>query len=200
MNYLKLQQIKKLYFNYQDVARIFGISQQSAKVTINRYQKQGLLLRLKRNMYITKDRWINLTREQKFLLANIIQTPSYVSLMTALEYYDISTQMQQNFVESIAIKRTKQVEISETIFNYTKIAKNLYFDFVKSSGFFIAKPEKAFLDAIYLMSFGRYSLDIASLDFSKLDFEKIDSMLQAFPLKTRKYLEDNEHIRTARNI
>ncbi len=191
MNYFKLQQIKKIYFNYQDVARIFGISQQSAKVAINRYQKQGLLLRLKRNMYITKDRWTNLTREQKFQLANVIQTPSYVSLMTALDYYDISTQMQQNFVESIAIKRTKHVEISETIFNYTKIGKKLYFNFVKSNDFFIAKPEKAFLDAIYLMSFGRYNLDIASLDLNKLDFEKIDSMLQSFPLKTKKFLASN---------
>ena len=197
MRFLQLQNIEKLYFGHEDIARAFGITLQSAKVTANRYIKQGLLIRLKRNIYVLKEKWISIDREREFLLANIIQVPSYISLMTALDYYEITTQIQRDFVESIAVKRTKGVEIEQTFFNYTKINTDLYSGFSRTRGFFIAAPEKAFLDAVYLMSFGRYRFDIPSIDFSKLNLEKIEDMARLFPLKTQSFLNKNEYFREA---
>ncbi|MDL1960020.1 MAG: hypothetical protein LWX01_00400 [Deltaproteobacteria bacterium] len=197
MRFLQLQNIEKLYFGYEDIARALGITLQSAKVTANRYTKQGLLIRLKRNIYVLKERWISIDREQEFLLANIIQVPSYISLMTALDYYEITTQVQRDFVESVAVKRTKGVEIEQTFFNYTKINTDLYSGFSRIRGFFIAVPEKAFLDAVYLMSFGRYRFDIPSIDFSKLNLEKIEYVARLFPLKTQSFLNKNEYFREA---
>jgi len=197
MRFLQLQNIEKLYFGHEDIARAFGITLQSAKVTANRYIKQGLLIRLKRNIYVLKEKWISIDREREFLLANIIQVPSYISLMTALDYYEITTQIQRDFIESIAVKRTKGVEIEQTFFNYTKINTDLYSGFSRTRGFFIAAPEKAFLDAVYLMSFGRYRFDIPSIDFSKLNLEKIEYMARLFPLKTQSFLNKNEYFREA---
>jgi len=197
MRFLQLQNIEKLYFGHEDIARALGITLQSAKVTANRYTKQGLLIRLKRNIYVLKERWISIDREQEFLLANIIQVPSYISLMTALDYYEITTQVQRDFVESVAVKRTKGVEIEQTFFNYTKINTDLYSGFSRIRGFFIAAPEKAFLDAVYLMSFGRYRFDIPSIDFSKLNLEKIEYVARLFPLKTQSFLNKNEYFREA---
>jgi len=197
MKFLQLQNIKKLYFGYEDIARALGITLQSAKVTANRYIKQGLLIRLKRNIYILKEKWVSIDREQEFLLANIIQVPSYISLMTALDYYEITTQVQRDFIESVAVKRTKGVEIKHIFLNYTKINTDLYSDFSRIRGFFIAAPEKAFLDAVYLMSFGRYNFDIPSIDFSKLNREKIEYMARLFPLKTQSFLNKNEYFREA---
>ena len=193
MKFLQLQNIKKLYFGYEDIARALGITLQSAKVTANRYIKQGLLIRLKRNIYILKEKWVSIDREQEFLLANIIQVPSYISLMTALDYYEITTQVQRDFIESVAVKRTKGVEIKHIFLNYTKINTDLYSDFSRIRGFFIAAPEKAFLDAVYLMSLGRYSFDIPSIDFNKLNLEKIEYMARLFPLKTQGFLNKNEY-------
>ena len=197
MRFRELQNIKKLYFGHEDIARVLGIRLQSAKVTANRYIKQGLLIRLKRNMYVLREKWTSIDREQEFLLANIIQVPSYISLMTALDYYEITTQIQRDFIESIAVKRTKGVEIEQTFFNYTKINTDLYSGFSRTRGFFIAAPEKAFLDGVYLMSFGRYSFDIASIDFSKFNPGKIENMVGLFPLKTQKFLNKNEYFREA---
>jgi len=197
MKFLQLQSINKLYFGHEDIARALGITLQSAKVTVNRYIKKGLLIRVKRNIYILRDKWANLDREQRFILANIIQVPSYISLMTALDYFEITTQVQRDYIESIAVKRTKGVEIEQSFFNYTKIQTDLYAGFSRTRGFFIAAPEKAFLDAVYLMSFGRYSLDISSIDMNKLDRVKIDFMVRSFPLKTRNYLDKNEYFRKA---
>ena len=197
MRFLHLQNIQKLYFGHEDIARVLGITLQSAKVTANRYIKYGLLIRLKRNIYVLKEKWASIDREQEFLLANIIQVPSYISLMTALDYYEITTQVQQDFIESVAVKRTKGVEIDQKYFNFTKINTDLYSGFSRTRGFFIAAPEKAFLDAVYLMSFGRYSFDIPSIDFSKLNLEKIGYMGRLFPLRTQGFLNKNEYFREA---
>ena len=197
MNFLELKKIEKLYFGYEDIARVLSITPQSARVTANRYVKKGFLIRAKRNIYLLKDRWLDLTREQKFILANIIQTPSYISLMSALEYYEITTQIQQDFIESIALKRTKEVELDHTFFNYIKINPVLYSGFFRIRGFFIATPEKAFLDAIYLKSFGRYQLDISSIDFSKLKRKKVEEMAAMYPEKTKSYLRKNEYFSAA---
>ena len=197
MSFLELKKIEKLYFGYEDIARALSITPQSARVTANRYVKKGLLIRAKRNIYLLKDIWLELTREQKFILANIIQTPSYISLMSALEYYEITTQIQQDFIESIALKRTKEVELDQTFFNYIKINPVLYSGFFRIRGFFIAPPEKAFVDAIYLKSFGRYQLDISSIDFSKLKQNKIEEMAAMYPDKTKAYLRKNEYFSAA---
>ena len=166
MKILELNKIRKFYFGYEEISKVLGISLQSSKVSANRYIKQGLLIRIKRNIYVLKERWNRIEGDEQFILANLIQVPSYISLMTALDYYEITTQIQRGFIESIVVKRTKEIEIENSVFNYTKISPNLYFGFRKEKDFFIATPEKAFLDALYLMSHGRYSLDIDSIDDS----------------------------------
>lgn len=195
MKYFQLRDIKKLYFGYEDIARILGISQNSAKITAHRYVKQGMLIRVKRNIYILKERWTSFDREQKFIIANIFQAPSYISLMTALDYYEITTQIQRDFIESVVIKRTIRKEIDHTVLNYTKISADVYWGFLKHQGFFVAEPEKAFLDGVYLMSFGRYELDMPSIDFNKLDLGKIERMAQSLPLKTQNFLNKYEYFR-----
>ena len=197
MNLLKLRKIPKPYFSYEDIARILGISEASARVTASRYVRQGLLLRMKRNMYVLPEVWNVADREEKFIIANLGQTPSYISLMTALDYYEITTQIQRDFFESMAIKRTKEIALNSSVFQYTKIAPNLYFGFKKEKGFFIATPEKALLDAFYLMSFGRYSLDLSSLDAEKFDKAEVKYLSEKFPVRTRNMLKKYGCLKTA---
>ena len=197
MKILELSNIPKLYFGYEDIARVLGISDSSARVSASRYVSQGALLRIKRNMYVLREVWNAAAREQKFLLANMGQTPSYISLMTALDYYGITTQVQRDFVESIAVKRTKELPVNGHIFRYSKIAANLYFGFKREKGLFIATPEKALLDALYLMSYGRYALDISALDVTKLDRDEIKRLSLEFPLRTQNWLKQHGYITTA---
>ena len=109
--------------------------------------------------------------------------------MTALDYYEITTQVQRDFFESVAVKRTKEIHLNSSVFRYAKIAGNLYFGFKKEKEFFIASPEKALLDAFYLMSYGRYSIDTSALDAGKFNEDEIKRLSKAFPLKTRKTLK-----------
>jgi predicted transcriptional regulator of viral defense system len=182
MNINKLRAIKKLYFGYEAIAKALGIASASARVCANRYARQGFLVRVKRNIYVRRDTWETLSQEELFCLANIAQTPSYVSLLTALGFYEITTQMQRNFIESIAIKRTKEISVAGVSFNYTRIQLPLYRGFVKSGDFFIASPEKALLDALYLMKRKVYSIDLSAIDFNKINLRKLKKEARFFPV------------------
>ena len=197
MNYTKLKSIKKIHFGYEEISRVLGITPESARVTVNRYVGQGILLRIKRNLYILRDKWDTMTQEEKFAIANMAQVPSYISLMTALGYYEITTQVQRGFIESVAVKRTKKISVLDTTLNFTKIGQGLYFGFIKEKNFFIATPEKAFLDAVYLMSLARYNFDWTSIDRDKLDMAKIKTIAGKFPQKAREVLKKHGYLTKA---
>ena len=97
--------------------------------------------------------------------------------------------MQPAFIESIAIKRTKEIHINESFFNYTKINQDFYDGFVKHNNFFIATRGKALLDACYLMSLGRYYFDKSAIDLNKFDLDLLVIEAKKFPEKTQNFME-----------
>jgi len=186
MNYSKIRKLKdKLYFSIENIENYLNVKKSSARMFCSRYVKNGLFIRLKNNFYTLRENWEKITQEELFLITNSIQVPSYISFMSALCYYDISTQVQRNYIESAVLKRSNTYEIENTLFNYYKLKNNLYFGFQKLNGFFIATKEKAFFDSVYLYSLGRYKFDVSSLDLDKLDRKKIKNMLKYFPEKTK---------------
>jgi predicted transcriptional regulator of viral defense system len=197
MRIFELNSIKKLYFGYEDIGRVLNISPASARVSASRYVKLGLLMRLKRNTYILRERWNTASREEKFTLANLGQVPSYISLMTAMDYFEITTQVQRDIIESTALKRTKEISLNGSLLRYSKVSQKLYFGFTRHQEFFIATPEKAFLDAVYLFSLGRYALDFAALDKDRLNRTEIMRMVRNYPLKTKRFLEKNGYFSSA---
>jgi len=147
-------------------------------------------MRLKRGCYAKTETLSHLDQIDLFRIANILQVPSYISLRTALSYYGITTQMQKGFFESISVKRTKTFQIGGLSFHYIKIRPDLYKDFIKRDGVFIALPEKAVLDIFYLASLGRYSLDGCSLDITMIDMGMLAEFSALYPPKVRKYFEE----------
>jgi len=176
----------KLFFSVSELADILGIKENSARVFASRYAKKGIFVRLKRDFYVLKQNLNMYNNEQLFKIANFLQVPSYISFMTALGYYGITTQVQRNFFESAALRRSISFEPAGLIFNYYRIKKVLYFDFIRVNDFFISTKEKAFVDAVYLWSFGKYTIDFDSLDLDKLDKERLKSVIQPYPEKTKR--------------
>ncbi|MDD5258531.1 MAG: hypothetical protein PHD29_01025 [bacterium] len=190
-NILLMQELsQRLYFSTAEVAEILGIQVPSASVFCSRYVKKGLLVKLRNNYFTTAQKWQNITDQELCQIANILQVPSYISFMSALSYYEVTSQMQQGFVESAALKRTITYEAKGVIFKYYKLQKQYYGDFVKQGSLFIATKEKAFLDAIYLYSFGKYKIDLNSLNLGKLDQLKITKIIKRYPGKTRKIVRN----------
>jgi predicted transcriptional regulator of viral defense system len=176
---------RKLYFTTEDLANLFEIKPESAKVLATRYTKKGIFIRLKKDFYVLSQNWQNYSLNDYLKLANLIQVPSYISFMTALNFYEITTQLQRDFIESAAQKRTVKFDIKGTLFSYYKLKKSLYFDFIKQDDVFIATKEKALIDSIYLYSFGKYKIDINSIDLTKLDKRKLKKLITLYPNKTK---------------
>jgi len=177
MKVLELNKTNKLTFSVDDLASILSITKESAKVSANRYVKNNYLIRLKNNLYIPLDKFNGLTETELFKIANLIQVPSYISFTTALCYYNITSQQLQGIIESAAIKRTKKITAKNIRFDFILLKKNFYNNFIFIKEFFIATPEKALADVIYLSSMDRYQCDFEAIDFKKIDKETVTKLL-----------------------
>jgi hypothetical protein len=146
------------------------------------------MIRMKRDLYALTENWRHLQAADFYRAANRLQVPSYVSLTTALSFHRATTQVQQAWLESIAVKQNLY-DVQGTAFRYFKVKKSLYFGFVRQDGFFMATPEKALWDAVYLQSLGRYALDAAALDLNKIKKAILDDMAPSFPERAVELME-----------
>ena len=187
MNIEQLNNAKKFLLEIEDIEKLLSISKESAHVAAARYVKNKRLFRLKRGLYITPVKFNRLSEDELFKIANLLQTPSYISLTTALSYYEITTQQQRNFIESAALKRTKSFRVNDIEFTFSLVKKPFYYGFELKNSFFIATPEKAFADSLYLTSLGRYSCDFDAIDFSKLNIQLVDDFIKRTNALTKRF-------------
>ena len=87
----------RLFFSTQDVADTYGMTIPSAYVLCSRYVRPGTFIRLKKNLYVLERNWERYGKSEFFQICNFFQVPSYVSCMTALAYYGITTQVQRDW-------------------------------------------------------------------------------------------------------
>lgn len=188
MDLPKLEIDDRLFWTNQSLSEYLGISEESTRVLCSRYTKKGLFIRLRSNMYLLRSKISRLVQEDFFYLSNLLQTPSYISFMTALSSQNITTQITRGVIESVSPVRSKEYLVESQFFSYHKIDPDLYFGFERIGRFFIAKKEKAFLDCLYFKSLNRYSLDITSIDIKKLLLPILKKMAKRFPDKTQDLL------------
>ena len=60
----------------------------------------------------------------------------------------------------------------------------------------MASPEKALVDAVYLVSFGRYALDFAAIDPGKINTNAIGKASAPYPNRTKKLLRQYGYLKT----
>src|SRR3989339_1151942 len=186
MQYLKLNELDALpFFTTEDVSRIMGLKKESSHVFCSRKVKAGLFLRLKKDFYLTTARWQRSSESGFFHIANFLQTPSYISCMSALSFTGVSTQVQRDWCESVSLKRSLTYTARDREFHYFKFMKNFYFGFGKIGDVFIARKEKALVDACHLTALGRYAFDADSLDLERLDRDVLQEMSAPFPKRTQ---------------
>jgi len=179
---------KRKFHTIRDLSEILKLSLHATRVAMSRKAKSGQVLRVKRDLYILSEEFKDFGFKEIYQLANLIKTPSYISYQTALSYYEISTQMPASLFESATPLRPHTFLVQNIRFQYHFCKETFYFGYSKVDGVFIADPEKAFVDALYLMSLGRYALDKAALDLTPLNKNKINKYLQKYPKALKIYL------------
>jgi predicted transcriptional regulator of viral defense system len=120
---------------------------------LSRWNKDGLIVQLKKGFYLLNpnDRAIN---PSKFFLANQLVFPSYVSLESALAYYHLIPEGVYQVTSVTTGKPAKYIS-PEGTYAFRHVKKSLFFGFEAirdERGFeiFLATPEKALLDFLYL--------------------------------------------------
>jgi predicted transcriptional regulator of viral defense system len=187
MNYKKLQKLKgRFSFCNKDLQNLLKLTPESARVIASRHTKDGFFIRLKRDFYVLNENWEHFSFEDFLKAANLILSPSYISFLTALSFYKLIPQGQGDIFESVSLSHSLKTKVDQVTFKYSKLCKKSYFGFIKKGEIFIATPEKAFVDLVYLYSFGKYKYDLSSINVDAFDKNRLKGILKAFPENTRK--------------
>ena len=138
-------------FNLNDVRKLDpGFHRQQ----LYYWHKQGYIKPLAGGYYILADRAMD--EMVLFMTANKIYEPSYVSLESALAYYQIIPETVLG-VTSVSSRKTKQYESAWGVFSYRSVKPQYMIEYqvIETSPgikFKIAYLEKALLDYLYLNS------------------------------------------------
>jgi predicted transcriptional regulator of viral defense system len=122
---------------------------------LSRWSKNGLIISLRQGYY-TFPEYISLP-DYPFLFANIIYSPSYISLYSALSFYGMIPESVLQ-ITSVSSLKTASFKNNSGVFTYRSVKDELMFGYTAKQlaggrSFHIATPEKAILDLLYLYPF-----------------------------------------------
>ncbi len=153
-----IEQLKNQpYFTKKVVYQLserYGVKNATIDSYISRSLKRKEIISLRKGLYVTADFYSknkgNIS--YKFYLANVLRKPSYVTSWTALQYYDLTTEIIHT-VTSVTPKVTRDYKTKIGTFSYQSLKEEMFTDFVSVNdkfNFFIASPSKALFDLLYL--------------------------------------------------
>lgn len=130
----------------------FGKNHQALRNQLSRWQKQGLVVKLRRGIYLLNesDRKIQTSRA---FVANQLYRPSYVSLEYALGFYGLIPE-QVIDMTSVTTRKTACFRNELGNFSYQHLSPGCFRGFRAATDeagvkYFLAEPEKAVVDFLY---------------------------------------------------
>lgn len=161
------------------------------RVQVHRWLKEGDLIQLKRGLYLLNVPGAK--RPPDFFLSNKIIFPSYVSMESALSYYNLIPEAVYSTV-AITTKKTNSFKNTVGNFVYHHIKRELFMGYgrveIENFQVYLASPEKSILDYLYL----KY-IDIEELEglrFQNLDIlngDKLINFSEGYPERVKKMVE-----------
>jgi predicted transcriptional regulator of viral defense system len=142
---------------------------------LSRWVRSGRLIQLKKGLYTLAAPYRKVTAHP-FVLANAMKKASYVSTQSALAYYGMIPEYVPAVI-SVTTQRPEQVETSLGRFVFRHIKSDWFHNYKQTelgSGqkAFVASPEKALLDLVYLTA-GADNYDFLA-ELRLQNFEQLD--------------------------
>lgn len=150
-------------------------------VNLVNWQDKGYLLKLRNTWYAFPDALK--TEADLNLVANLLRKPSYISLETALQFYNW---IPESVFSIASVTTSKPVEWKTPVghFSYRSVQPRLFFGYQTVEGqsvtFNIAGPEKTLLDLLY---FNPTLTEVADFEGLRLNREEIAGRLDLDRLK-----------------
>lgn len=143
-------------FTTSQFALLFQLPKPQTKYFLDKLIDEELLTRLKKGLYSLKT---DPPTEQE--IANALYKPSYISFDYALAYYNLIPEMVYE-VASATTKPTRLFSTEILVFGYYSIKTVAFTGYtLKQEGdrrFYIAEPEKALVDYLYILTLGQRGL------------------------------------------
>lgn len=144
------------YFELEAVRQIFPDPDAHLKNQLSHWAKQGKIEQLRRGKYLLGDNYRKFT-PSAFYVSNYLYRPSYVSLEAALQYYGLIPEAVAS-VQAVTPKHGREWFNNLGRFKYRSIKQARFWGYRENvldsipaqNRFFIAEPEKAVLDMMYL--------------------------------------------------
>jgi predicted transcriptional regulator of viral defense system len=139
---------------------------------LSEWVQMGKLWQLRRGLYALAPPYQKIV-PHPFLVANRLSPGSYVSLQTALAYYSLIPE-QVAVITSVTTQRPGTWQTPQGVFTFQHIQPALLFGYERvlvapGQYAFMAMPEKALLDLVYLQPGGDSAAYLASLRLQNLD-------------------------------
>jgi predicted transcriptional regulator of viral defense system len=165
-------------FSVQDVKKQFPSMN---LMNLVRWQEKGYILKLRNRWYAFNDRESN--ENMGWLAANLIYSPSYISLHTALSWYNLIPEMIPT-TTSVTTRKTNKFSTPLGSFDYHSIKPELFgFGYVledmgssvRDTGrkIMVATPQKAILDFFYINNYYETEKDIEDLRLNETELVNI---------------------------
>ena len=128
-------------------------SLEEVRLQLSRWVKTGKLIQIRKGLYTSAQPYRKVV-PHPFVLANAMKKASYISLQSSLGYYGMIPE-HVPIVTSVTTQRPEQVDISLGQFVFRHIKKSWFHDYRQvdlgsNQKAFIAIPEKALMDLVYL--------------------------------------------------
>lgn len=179
-----LSRLDKQYLTVADLEKVLALQRPSLYVTLHRLVRYGVLERLRRGVYQLALRPANVPR-----MANLLYMPSYLSFESALARYGILSQIPYT-VTFATTRRSKRMTLGTTAVEFHQLRADLFFGYTLEQGLYLAEPEKALLDELYLIKRGRANLELSELHLAGLSYEKLLAYAARFPPYVRETARD----------
>jgi len=199
-----LEELKSLpYFKKDRILQLgkdenrYNLKDGTVNMYISRYLKHKDIVALKGGMYVTTDFYNKNKSDVSYLfyLANVLRTPSYVSSWTALQYYNLTTEVIHT-ITSVTPKVTRDYKTKIGSFSYQSIKNDLFSDFSLVNDkfdFFIATPSKALFDLLYFKTRQFRGIEFKDIDLLieelRIDINEMDKVeREKFYLMVKNYI------------
>ena len=145
------------------------------RLQINRWVKDGKVIRVHKGLYTLAEPYRKVAIEP-FCIANNLKQASYVSIHSALSWYGMIPEFVP-VITSITTGRPQTIESTLGRFEFRHVSKKYFWGYQQvelkfGQTVFVAHPEKALLDLIYLTAGGDKIEFIEELRLQ--NFEQID--------------------------
>ena len=179
-----LEHLNKPFYSIADLEKITGLSRKSLYVTLKRLVDKGILEKIGPAIYR-----LFTAKAPVEKIAASLYVPNYLSFESLLSRDGILNLVPYS-ITFATTRKTRRITVMGRDIEFRQMKRGLFWGYEMKGGIYVAKPEKAFLDLIYLASKGLASLDVDELDIKKLSLTKVKKFSRKYPKYTQKYLEN----------